>query len=265
MTPNTEPSFYSAFHALRSSHREKQTRLETQEIRFSNEDVKQMIQLAKEAWEYVLSKEDVESLLQSLPSENVHKKLKEIRKFGLVYKSSFLIFGSEHKAPPAVYSFIKILGELNDRYTRESYGEFQKKTLQAYHEFQKWNESRDSMNTSTWEDAKKHLISKIDQVKSFISPDVISVGAYHDLRKRIKEMVNMIQLASALHPESQVFKETFDSLFVILEEMGDVHDNAVQSDLDNPGHYEQEVVNISNLKPRIANEMNGFEKLLLSL
>lgn len=192
---------------------------------------KDMFGLAQEAWRSAFNPQrlfyDLSPSKTELEGIKKRASLKDIRKFGLIVKTGYLLFDERHSAPLAHHVLIKKIGELNDTFAMDGSDVLRKDIENALitdyspysHELTLQPASDSSYRTAV----EEHL----DTIRGGVLRSIVPVSEFHDIRKAVRHFMNVYQLAGALDPtEENVVM--FTHLSRLSSAMGSQHDLFVQ-------------------------------------
>ncbi|GIK83775.1 MAG: hypothetical protein BroJett025_03970 [Patescibacteria group bacterium] len=212
------------------------------ELAKSPEDVKKTIESAATLWSALF---DNTQLTQSLKTYielsanerkqnfELRKYLKELRKAGLLLKSALDCY-SEDGAPETFNTFLSQLGKTNDAYDTKQGNKYAQKVLSLI-------ESSDLNAFSFTPTSTNVCASRINIIKSrslaqIQSPNML-VPIYHDLRKDLRHLKNLYQVAAMQNPSNRSLIQTFHYLGDLSTQLGKVHDQyAKQKMMDKAGY-----------------------------
>jgi len=192
-----------------------------------------MFNLAREAWDSVF---DPEVMLHDLsPSQTGEEKvkkrasLKEIRKYGLILKTGYLLFDDRHLAPPNHHKLMKDIGTLNDTFSmpgaEERGREIARYVQEEYPARGAYLDFKPASDASFRENVEEYM----DHLRGGVRESIVPISSFHTMRKSVRHFMNLFQLAGALEPTEENVK-MFRHLADLSKTMGDQHDLFVQQD-----------------------------------
>lgn len=246
---------------------------ENVELPFDEEFTTQrLLELATSFWERIYNPQEFKQalknyMLQGTDEErqaavNEKKYFKRIRKAGLIYKSAYR-FGEEGRNLPENFdNFLKKLGELGDYFFYPSGREVAFEVLQflVKDDFKLPDENP---TFSTPEVAIDRVYWIVDRCQGFLADGVITIHEFHKMRKLMRHVMNLYQLAAVAKADDLNVQQTFQYICDLNSLLGDEHDEAVQNDAKGISNYdEQEVVVNKPMEEKLVVLLGKLEKAI---
>lgn len=214
---------------------------------FEKEDRKAMFEVAYGAWRDTFSVHDVLRAIQ--PTTDVYEQntrrasLKNLRKYGLIVKTGYLLFDDRHLAPVNHHTFIKDLGTLNDTFSLPDADNHRLQVVRNLQEYYPMGVSPFSdfkpASDESYHDAVDQHIANI---RIGVREEPVLLSTFHTIRKSLRHMMNVYQLAGAIDP-SDANVHIFQYLAELNKKLGDQHDVYVDAEyrglLDYASSYTQ--------------------------
>lgn len=203
----------------------------------------------KKSFLFVYDKDKIDKSMNALANEDDFRYLKQVRRFGLILRESYCLFGSKHVSPEPFYLFIKSLGTFNDQYWFSPREELKKEVAERnIGNFELENPSIE--NKDFREYAEKLLLD----IEELIKEQTLLMNEFHGLRKKIRLYADNMQVSAAENYQGNMHW-LFASLLELSVKLGEKHDEYIKQDLNGEIEYEKTKVEVD---PYIV---ENFEKL----
>ena len=245
MKRTNKPEILTRFHAIQPDKKAKSLQTLPNKLPLpikEQNEIAESINLSLQFWHLMFDPEQLKesltvfiqlSLDQRNQNSELKKYLKELRKAGLVVKSVLDLYTTN--GSPIIFSeFVKNLGKLNDSYTIKNGTKFAQKTLQLLSDHLPISFSTTPVNSRLY---KERLLEiKLATEKSLQSPFIL-VPDYHDLRKNLRHIKNIYQLAVVRNPHNSALLQTYHFLSILNTELGKVHDEFAKQKITDKDTY----------------------------
>ncbi len=137
--------------------------------------------------------------------KNDIKALKTARKQFSILRSALQISTINHSAPKYFDNFVKDFGHLNDYIANKNYKSADKLLPKLKVSMSNINiiQLKTDSNLTTPESVKKYYTDLKIKAYNMMNSKTISLDAYHDIRKVIREFLSLADLADQISPSSQ--------------------------------------------------------------
>lgn len=224
----------------------------------SKEHLQAYFEEVLQSWQFIYDENKVRKAIQTAEDEVSQKYLKTVRRYGLVFKASYKFFHHDHYAPDSLQNFVKIIGDFND-HIHDPKRHFYALNLLSSNTLAELNSENFTYEATTHEAFIMYVQKTIDDIEGLIDKDILSVIDFHKLRKKIRLIMNVLQIPASNNLDSPVH-HLFLIFYKISKQMGDQHDEIVQETIGNPELYSQHTVLIS---PQIRSDFERAKKYLL--
>jgi hypothetical protein len=215
---------------------------------------------AKKAFLYVFDNSKLEQHLRSEdPNEPEFKYLKRIRRIGLILRAQYRFLDASHSTPKPLQDFLSLLGDFNDRYWHPQKKKNGSKLVQALESLEEPGLTIDLADKASFDSFATGTGSRIQEA---LSEPRLPMNKFHDLRKDIRTCADLLSVAASEDYGGKVHW-LFASLLALSIELGEMHDEHVQSDLRGEAKYQETVVDINpSIKAEFAKLHPFFEKVI---
>lgn len=214
----------------------------------SVDDLKEMRRISEQHWFEQFDAQEfsrMASLYQEGSREkDVYRYFKNVRKPGLIMRSSFRYDDKEGGVPKELLLFLKKLGKFNDAF----YSNYGNEALSIVLEL------LPTLPQGLFERNPQELIQALQQLHSDLEfiliqcphnrTEALPVKKFHQLRIMLKHIMNVFQLR-AFQSGDQNLKECFAYLHEIVSNLGDIHDNVIQNTLGDRDSYKSSQVTLT--------------------
>lgn len=225
------------------------------ELPFNQEFSSQnLVELATAFWQRVYSEEEFVNHLRKYlrtPTDQrsqlttARKYFKQVRKAGLIYKSAFR-FGDERRDVPGNFDqFLKELGELGDYYQHSSGRKtaFSILNLVSTNDF--WPPEK-VIQPTTETEALARVSWIVEKCQKLLADKEVTVVEFHKMRKLIRHLMNIFQLAAVAKWADLNLQQTFQFVCDLNSLLGDEHDEAVNREVQGLGSYQEHEVKLTS-------------------
>jgi len=205
-----------------------------------------LFSLANELWQEEAKLTEVREVVAQLArgelsvlNKKTKADLKTSRKYGLIIRSGFQLFDKSHAMPEEIQNFIRAFGKLNDAISSKHQAKIIARAQSLLELFEKLP-SQDLLEYFT--SAGKgnfieYMENHINEISVSISKSAVSEKEFHATRKSIRTLLAYFQLQYATQPSRS--KELIcNYLAYISREMGNIHDEIVESKINKSKNFE---------------------------
>lgn len=232
----------------------------------------ELLNLATAFWQRIFQPADFLVTLKTyleLPEDQYQKAtqekqyLKKVRKAGLIYKSAYRFGDARRNLPETFDNFLVKLGQLNDHFYQPTGQGLAKEILEMVgdHDLSQ-PDSQVKPAESRELEARIDWIVKRCQV--FLSEAELQVKDFHKLRKLLRHVMNLYQLAAVAKIDDLNIRQTFQYICDLNSALGDEHDEVVKKDIAGIIAYEDERIPLDEgLKTKINNLVQKLDQALI--
>jgi len=255
MINNKEKRAIEAFQAIRSDIPDLEEQDQPNylpEIMENNDNLEETYQLALDLWLSSFNPNELKELINQYlklvhckeKTKNlqvIKKKLKKIRKAGLIFGTAKHFCHNESPLPSDFIKFLKIMGKLADHFEDEQGPEKAKKILEITENVS----NIDLGYISTDIDEYKLRIEVFkNRAQTFLKEDKLTIPNFHKLRKELLHIMNLYQIAAARDLNNKDVLRTFQFLVKLNSKLGDIHDVFVAKKISGEIDYENSTMTI---------------------
>lgn len=194
---------------------------------------------SKSAWMYAMGKDEdsLDRMLQVPPTEDILKKLKDIRHYGQILRSSYKCFDERHDSPQSFDRFLHAYGTLLDNYFAVSPD--RAKLLEEVVSYMPSVESAELYDFQPASDAsfRKYIDHGIELIDLRLAQSQQPTETFHKLRKNIRTFMNLMQVPAA-QGKGRGFEWLFWELYGMSKQLGIDHDFVVKDFIDKPNQQD---------------------------
>lgn len=213
-----------------------------------------------DAW-YQLSNIQRESLMVDPPCY-VPYSLKDLRKFGLILNTSYLLFDVRHKLPIQHKFAVSIIGKYNENPSSAGLTQV-KNALNLIRDSARNIYSFTPTNDESYETTIQKILKYIDgYILEFLANGSLPISNFHHLRKSLRHIMNVYQGWFILSPD-QVKFDVFANLFVLNKITGSMHDRVINLSKNGTLIYDSAKMDLdSSLANRLIEVKNAYNHLI---
>jgi hypothetical protein len=151
---------------------------------------------AKKSFFFVYDRDKVLDYMQKEPSEEGFRYLKNIRRLGLILRSHYIFIDEKHKAPEYPKEFFTKLGEFNDNYWRQ--GKSRKLLANEIGKItKKISPDKLTLEPDSYYGFMQNFRDILNESRSYLQSSKLSITKYHQLRKRLRAIADLMQVTVA--------------------------------------------------------------------
>jgi hypothetical protein len=171
--------------------------------------------------------------------------LKGRRKEASVLRGVFITFSKPHEAPEAIQRYARDFGKFNDALEVG----LEEPITDAVHALKKSLSPKKIRAVLTdhvfdpigHDRFNEYLNSLMATIEKSLSKDVLPIERFHDLRKELKELLNLFGLSEQVAPDA-AHKTAYDYLYALNEKLGLMHDEVVARAIRGEVRYEDQSI-----------------------
>lgn len=230
-------------------------------------DSKDLLNLATAFWQRIYNQDEFLQVLRryiSLSPEQKSKATKEkqyfkkLRKAGLIYKSAFRFGDERRNLPDDMDNFLVKLGEFGDYFYHEHGQKIGFELLLLVNEKNFLQPVEDSQYASLAE-VRVRIDWIVQKCQKFMFEKKLEVNDFHKMRKLLRHVMNLYQLAAVARQDDMNIRQTFQFICDLNSMLGDEHDEAVKNDISGKAKYDEQEILLDDAK------MDKVEILLIKL
>lgn len=225
-----------------------------------------MFAIAASAWNTTFSHTSLNELLASdsrRTAEEQFRALKDLRKFGMILKTGYLFFDDRQTAPAPLHLLIRSLGQLNDHFftpDRDTHMAHVTAVLENVYT----PDTTLNFQPATDDTYRSKVNTAISSISQGIQQPEVGVETFHDMRKTLRHLMNIFQLAAALTGHQQ-YEHLFTHLDTLSSDLGKTHDSLVQQAYEGKIVYDTSQVVIDSVtQERVSRTLQALLPIPLS-
>lgn len=236
----------------------------------NEEDLKNAYNLALQFWNEHFDVHELQAKLKEYlllldieldQNEDLRKYFKTTRKAGLIFRSARYFFHKNLLMPEAFNVFLKQMGQLNDSFFI-SKEKGSKKASLVLNVLSIVDSTNLDFIPATMEEYHERVQAIVEKAKNFLNQDELFVPDFHTLRKDLRHIMNIYQLAAANNIENSDILQTFHFLLSLNSALGDVHDDFVKKKIAEDIDYDStRMVIPDDLKNRLQDFYDELSEL----
>lgn len=210
---------------------------------FSALDRHEMFSLAESAWEEVYDPISLRTTLTtatSISSDGERLFIKSVRTYGRILRGAYKFFDARHEPPTALSNLVRAMGQFNDNYYSPDNTTQRKTLLSSMDEYSMEPDFEPASDTSFQTTFRRFLTD----IRHRSTHETLLAPEYHDLRKGIRHLLSIVQLAMVLKNDPNK-SALYAHMNLLSDDLGTEHDliflRAMNGDID----YNTTVVQIN--------------------